>query len=111
MKRICKIGGGIGIALATHSCAIAADLPANPPVKAPAPYLASYDWNGWYAGVHVGAIRGISNWSAIPPGAGAPSLSGSFDLPFHFDFMGGTGSYLAGFQGGYNYVFPSRVLL
>lgn len=111
MKRICKIGGGIGIAFATYSCAIAAALPANPPVKAPVPYLASYDWNGWYAGVHVGTIRGLSNWSAIPPGAGAPSLSGSFDLPFNFDFMGGTGSYVAGFQGGYNHVFPSRVML
>ena len=111
MKRICKIGGGIGVALATYSCAIAADLPANPPVKAPVPYLALYDWNGWYAGVHVGAIRGLSNWSAIPPGAGAPGLSGSFDLPFNFDFIGGTGNYVAGLQGGYNHVFPSRAML
>lgn len=111
MKRVCKIGLGIGIALVTYSCAIAADLPANPPVKAPVPNLASYDWDGWYIGGHVGVIRGASKWSAIPPGAGAPSLSGSFDLPFNFDFMGGTGSYVAGLQGGYNHVFPSRVML
>jgi high affinity Mn2+ porin len=56
-------------------------------------------------------IRGSSNWSAFQPGAGGPPLNGSFDLPFNFDFMAGTGSYVAGLQGGYNYVFPSRVML
>ena len=75
------------------------------------PYVsAAYDWNGWYVGAHVGVIRGSSNWSA-QPAAGGPALNGSFDLPFHFDFMGGTGSYVAGLQGGYNYVFPSRWML
>lgn len=111
MKRIRRIGGGIGTVLATCSFAIAADLPINPPAKAPVPHLASYDWNGWYVGGHVGVIRGASNWSALPPGAGAPGLSGAFDLPFNFDFMGGTGSYMAGLQGGYNHVFPSRLML
>jgi high affinity Mn2+ porin len=37
-------------------------------------------------------------------------LNGSFDLPFNFDFMAGTGSYVAGIQGGYNYVVPSRLM-
>jgi len=95
-------------ALALGSPALAADLP----VKAPVPYVSTtYDWNGWYVGAHVGVIRGSSNWSAMPPGAGAPGLNGSFDLPFNFDFMAGTGSYLAGIQGGYNHVFPSRWML
>lgn len=81
-------------------------------VKAPLPYLASsYDWTGWYVGAHVGVIRGSSNWSATPLGPGGPALNGSFDLPFHFDFMAGTGSYVAGLQGGYNYVLPSRLML
>src|SRR5580704_18803935 len=111
MKRICKFGGGPGIVLATCSFAIAGDLPASLPLKAPVPYVSNaYDWNGWYAGAHVGVIRGSSNWSA-QPGAGSPGLNGSFDLPFNFDFMAGTGSYVAGLQGGYNYVFPSRVML
>jgi high affinity Mn2+ porin len=88
--------------------ALAADLA----VKAPVPALASsYDWTGWYVGAHVGVIRGSSNWSATPIGPGGPALSGSFDLPFHFDVMAGTGSYVAGLQGGYNYVLPSRLML
>ena len=95
-------------ALVLDSPALAADLP----FKAPVPAISTaYDWNGWYAGAHVGVIRGSSNWSAAPPGAGAAGLNGSFDLPFNFDFMAGTGSYVAGLQGGYNYVFPSRLML
>jgi high affinity Mn2+ porin len=94
------------------SPAIAADMPASLPVKAPVAYVSKdYDWNGWYVGAHVGVIRGASNWSATQPGAGGPGLSGSFDLPFNFDFMAGTGSYVAGLQGGYDYVLPSRLML
>jgi len=112
MKTIRKIGGGTGIVLATCSVAIAGDLPPSLPVKAPVAYVSkAYDWSGWYVGAHVGVIRGASNWSATPPGAGAPGLNGSFDLPFGFDFMGGWGSYFAGLQAGYNHVFPSRLML
>jgi high affinity Mn2+ porin len=120
MKRICKYGGGAGILLATCSFAVAGDsaattsLPVMAPVvyaKAPQiPAVNNYDWNGWYVGAHVGVTVGSSNWSAAQPG-GAPGLNGSFDLPFNFDFMAGTGSYVAGLQGGYNYVFPSRAML
>ena len=104
---------GVGLSLlAFDFTAFAADLPADLPVKAPMPYVSTaYDWNGWYVGAHVGVIRGSSNWSAIQPGAGGPGLGGSFNLPFNFDFMAGTGSYVAGLQGGYNYVFPSRFML
>jgi len=92
--------------------AAAADLPASLPVKAPVPYvLPAYNWSGWYVGAHVGIVRGSSSWSASPMGAGGSGVSGSFDLPFNFDFMAGTGSYVAGVQGGYNYVFPSRLML
>src|ERR1019366_6660406 len=111
MKLFWLIGGSAGIALATHAGAFAADLPASLPVKAPVPYVApGYDWNGWYAGASFGAVRGASNWSA-QPGPGVPGLNGSFNLPFNFDFMAGTGSYAAGLQGGYNYVLPSRLML
>jgi high affinity Mn2+ porin len=112
MKRFLMIGGGTGIALATCSLAFAADLPVSLPVKAPVPYVSpAYDWSGWYVGAHIGVVQGASNWSATPPGAGAPALNGSFDLPFNFDFMAGTGSFVAGLQAGYNYVTPTRLLL
>src|SRR5271165_1172958 len=97
VKRISIFGGSTGVVLATCSLAIADELPASLPVKAPVPYLTKtakvpeakgYDWNGWYAGAHVGVIRGASNWSASPqPGTGGPGLGGSFNLPFNFDFM------------------------
>ena len=94
--------------------ATAADMPLKAPTAgyaAQAPQASGYDWNGWYVGAHVGVIRGASNWSATQPGVGAPGLNGSFNLPFNFDFMAGTGSYVLGLQGGYNYVFPSRLML
>ena len=114
MRGICRFGGGTGVVLATCTAAIAGDVPSNLPVKAPvayatkapqAPAANGYDWNGWYIGVHAGITTGTSNWSA------APGLNGSFDLPYHFDFMAGTGSYVAGLQGGYNHVFKSHWML
>jgi high affinity Mn2+ porin len=114
MKGICKFGGGITTVLATCTAAMATELPPNFPVKAPAAYVtkapqspaaSGYDWNGWYVGVHFGETTGSSNWSATP------GLSGSFNLPFNFDFMAGTGSYVAGLQGGYNHIFQSRLML
>ncbi|WP_249123037.1 MULTISPECIES: carbohydrate porin [unclassified Bradyrhizobium] len=94
--------------MASATPGIAADWPVMP-VKAPIA-AAGFDWSGWYVGGHVGFTRGESNWSAAPTGVGAP-VNGAFDLPFHFDVMAGTGSYVAGLQAGYNYVSRSRVLL
>jgi len=93
--------------LAGAGTAHAADMP----LKAPVLYLpeAAYNWDGWYVGAHAAIIRGSSNWSAMPPGG--PGVAGSFDLPFKFDFMAGTGGYALGLQGGYNHVFPSRLML
>jgi high affinity Mn2+ porin len=118
MKGIGIFGGGTGVVLATCTAAIAGDMPPSLPVKAPVAYVtkapqaaatSGYDWNGWYVGAHVGVTTGSSNWSATQPGA--PALSGSFDLPYHFGFMAGTGSYVAGLQGGYNHVFKSHWML
>ena len=105
MVRVCCLVGCL-LGMAADSSLKAADLPKSAVVQSP-----QFDWPGWYVGAHVGVIRGASNWSATPPGAGAPALNGSFDLPFNFDFMAGTGSYVAGLQAGYNYVFPSRWML
>src|SRR5260221_14742471 len=111
MPRICKFGSGTAIVLATCSAALAADLPPSLPVKAPVLYVATaYDWNGLYVGAHAGVIRGASNWTA-QPGAGAPALNGSFNLPFNLDFMAGTGSYFFGLQARHNYVFSLRLMV
>ncbi|MDU6243178.1 MAG: porin, partial [Bradyrhizobium sp.] len=81
-------------------------------MRAQSPYTSTvYDWTGWYIGAHAGALRGSSSWTATPLGPGGPPVSGSFGLPLNFDFMAGTGTYVLGLQGGYNYVLPSRVML
>src|ERR1035437_2961052 len=87
----------------------AADLLGQVPLQAHP--STAYGWNGWDVGANVGVIRGASNWSATQPGSSAPGFNGSFNLPFNFDFMAGTGSYAAGLQGRYNYVFPSHWML
>src|ERR1700733_14276224 len=78
-------------------------------VKAPPPKK-SYDWSGFYGGAAFGYSGGSSRWTATSPGAAAP-ISGSLELFNSYDMFKGTGSYFAGFQGGYNYVLPSRTLL
>ena len=113
MKGSSKFGGGTAMVLASCSAAIAGDVPSDLPVKAPPAYVTKapqapaangYDWNGWYRRP-CRRDHGRSNWSANP------GLNGSFDLPYHFDFMAGTGSYVAGLQGGYNHVFKSHWML
>ncbi len=88
--------------------AIAADLPVKAPPPAPA---IDYDWTGFYVGGHVGYAGGSSDWSAAPTAAVAPPLGGSLDLYNGPDAFKGTGSYFAGFQAGYTYMLPSRLVL
>src|SRR5580704_13996503 len=106
MKAICRIGGGIGIALSAWSAASAADLP----VKAPVP-AAVFNWTGFYIGGHFGYATGNTNWNATEAGAAIPTLNGSIDLFNSYDAFKGTGSYFAGLQAGYNRMLPSRFLL
>lgn len=73
-----------------------------------APVADSFGWAGFYLGANIAAVRGGSNWSASDP---TGATSGAFDLPLHFDLMGGTGSYETGLQAGYNIVLPSHLLL
>jgi high affinity Mn2+ porin len=95
----------IGLVVLTGSAA-AADLP----VKAPPPLAAAaYDWSGFYLGGHFGYAAGSSRWSAMQPGA--PATTGSLDLFNAYDMFRDTGSDLAGFQAGYNYMLPSRLVL
>jgi high affinity Mn2+ porin len=100
-----------GLIVAALSCvrAIAADGVVAPPFKAlAAPY---YDWTGYYVGAHFGYATGYSKWSATEAGADAATLAGSLDFFHAFDGFKGTGSYFIGLQAGYNYMFPSRLLL
>ena len=70
-----------------------------------------YDWSGFYAGANFGYAAGSSRWLATSTGAAAPALTGSLDLFNGYDMFKGTGSYFVGFQGGYNYLLPSRFSL
>lgn len=72
--------------------------------KAP-PSALSYDWNGFYAGMHLGNAWGNSNWSA------AGNLTGSLEMFQPFDVFKGTGSFFAGLQAGYNYALPNRFVI
>ena len=101
---------GLGL-LAIAGGTQAADLSSVLPRKAPPPAITSYDWTGFYTGGHLGYAAGLSNWAATQSGAATPSLSGSLDLFQGYNFATGSGSYLLGFQAGYNHMFPSRVVL
>jgi len=75
--------------------------------KAPAiPYsnTAGYNWTGFYFGGHIGAGWGTTNWST-------PGLSGSTSIYQTINTYDEAGSFLAGVQGGYNYMLPNRVLI
>ena len=90
--------------------ASAADGPNVVPVKA-RDRPPHYDWTGFYIGGHFGYAAGYSKWSGTEPDAAMPSLVGSLDFFKAFDGFKGTGSYFSGFQAGYSYMFPSRLVL
>ena len=103
----------VGLVLATAAAQTAYAADASLPVKAPPQQSQDkpYDWSGFYTGAHFGYAAGSSRWSAVLTGAAAPALTGSLDLFNGYDMFKGTGSYFAGFQGGYNYLLPSRLLI
>jgi high affinity Mn2+ porin len=67
------------------------------PVKAPATPVAFDPWTGFYFGGHVGYSRGSGRNTLFDPDPTASEAS--------------FGSLFGGFQGGYNYLLPSRLLL
>jgi high affinity Mn2+ porin len=95
---------GVALVLAFGTYARAADLIG----QAPSSLAVPLDWNGAYIGGHVGYAAGWSDWSASQVG-GIGSV-GRTDLTNGFDLFKGSGSFIGGFQGGYNVVLPSRVL-
>ena len=91
------------IVIASAGSATADDitLAKAPPLRVPS----AYDWNGFYAGGHVGQAWGTSNWTSTP------GIAGSTNLYQPFNGFDGTGSIFAGLQAGYNYMLPNRFLL
>ena len=76
------------------------------PLKAPAHVVP--DWAGFYFGGHVGYVVAGSDWNTTAVGAGNSPVSGSMDV---FDRNGPWGPMTGGIQGGYNYVFPSHLMI
>jgi high affinity Mn2+ porin len=101
-----KLGHSLAL-IVFASGAHGADLPV--PASVPAPAVANDAWPGLYAGVHMGFATGRSGWSATQP-PGAPNVTGSLDFTRAFDAFTGAGSYLGGFQAGYNYLFAARIV-
>jgi high affinity Mn2+ porin len=66
--------------------------------------LPPYDWTGFYLGGHIGYGFGSSNVST-------PGLSTSLSLDQKFDNFNESGTLIGGFQGGYNYLLPNRILI
>jgi opacity protein-like surface antigen len=77
------------------------------PPKTPAPSSSTtFDWSGLYAGGHLGVAWGNSHWTAGVAAAPMRSAYGSFGLFQPLNAFDETGSFLAGFQLGYNYLLP-----
>ncbi|MBV9374903.1 MAG: outer membrane beta-barrel protein, partial [Alphaproteobacteria bacterium] len=66
--------------------------------------LMPYDWSGFYFGGHAGYAWGSSNYTT-------PGISGSLNLQQPLDTFDEAGSFFGGFQAGYNYLLPNRLLL
>ena len=91
------------------SDAFAADLSVTWPVKAQSSAL-GYDWNGFYAGGHIGLAAGHSNWTLTPLEGGLP-VAGSFGLYRSPNAFTEGGSWLEGVQAGCNWMLPNRLVL
>jgi high affinity Mn2+ porin len=99
------IGALVVIASAESAAADDAMVTKASPTSTPS----AYNWNGFYAGGHLGYAWGSSNWTATTPGA--PNVSGSFSVAQPIDSLSETGSFFAGLQAGYNYMLPNRLLI
>jgi high affinity Mn2+ porin len=108
------IRASVGLALACgfDASGRAGDLTAQPqnaplPRKAAPAGPVSSGWAGFYFGGHVGYVKADSNWSSTP-GMGTAALTGTIDI---YDNDGPWGPMIGGLQTGYNYVFPSHLML
>jgi len=98
MKKL--ILGCVALAAMISGSAMAADMPVKAAYNPP-PAVAAYDWSGFYLGAHLGYDWENFNGDSIHTDTGA--LGSIFSKRFTNVF--------AGFQGGYNYVVASNILL
>ncbi|HXY58447.1 MAG TPA: carbohydrate porin [Methylocystis sp.] len=82
---------------------LAADLPADKSAPEAAPAAAD-PWNGFYLGGNLGYAGGRSNWQG-------PDIWGTSSLAKGIDTFTEAGSFLGGFQGGYNLRLPHNFLV
>lgn len=106
-----KLLGGIAISALLAAPALAADLPARVPVKAPAPVVVVATWTGCYIGGHAGAARANTKVTDVDAySAGAPA--GTVTSVHHTGFMGGgqlgcnwqNGQFVFGIEGDVGYM-------
>jgi outer membrane immunogenic protein len=83
MKRLLLVGGLLSL---VATSAVAADLPARMPTKAPA-YVRAYNWTGWYLGINGGYGWGHSKWTDTASGLSTGNFNVSGGL------IGGTLGY------------------
>ncbi len=106
MNRKVSISSAVaGVAVAVlFGTAQAADMPVKGPLLAPAP---AYSWTGFYAGVHAGHAwadrSGCFDFASTTVDCG----TGDFDDTFSYQQSG----WLAGAQGGYNWMFSPNWLI
>ena len=101
LRSILRLGHAALVAVIVAEPVSAADLVLKRERAAPI-----YDWTGLYVGAHLGYAWGHSNWSEAPD-----FIAGSFSLAQSFDAFQETGSFFAGLQAGYDYMFANRVVL
>ena len=111
MKKVVVLVSLALLAFGSNGPGMAADAQSLPSLKKQRNRPAVFDWTGIYIGSHFGYATGHSRWTATEPGMSVPALAGSLDLFKAYDGFKGTGSYALGLKGGYNYMFPSHLLL
>jgi outer membrane immunogenic protein len=101
-------------AAALSTSAMAADLPARVPVKAPAPVVVAPSWTGFYIGINVGGVWNRAEFTDWGRGLQpfAFPIGTTFWSPSHAGFTGGgqagynfqSGNFVFGIEADFNFV-------
>lgn len=94
----------VSIVVMSTKNAVASDNTATKNARTSSSIPADYNWSGLYAGGHLGYAWGNSNWTT------AQGVSGTLNLRQPINSFFESGSFLAGLQSGYNYMFPNRLV-
>jgi outer membrane immunogenic protein len=105
MNRNISVAAAAALALAVaFGSARAADMPLKGPILAPDP---AHTWAGFYVGIHAGYASGRRSGCFDFASTTVDCATGDFDDTFSYRQSG----WLAGFQGGYNWMFSPNWLL